>query len=341
MIGRVGITRCRHCGCEIDCEGLRPFVGIVCPECEGHDIVPGLLGPFVLEDVLGSGGMGSVYKGKDLNLDRPVAIKVLKPAEESETVALAGFRKEAQAIARLNHPNIVQVYSYGQHEGRPYLVMEYVPGENLHDIMGEHRRLDPLYVMQVALEVAKGLSAACAAGVIHGDVKPQNVLFDDRGIPKLADFGLASFEGDAAAETVMGTPIYISPERVRRETVDERADIYSLGATVYHALAGRPPFTGSTVEECTLARLNQQPRRLQLLRRPQDLRIWSMVKRMMERERSQRYPNYISLIGDLRRIVIALGGERKRPLRKPIRVHGALTHVLSSARSTRRRIIKT
>jgi serine/threonine-protein kinase len=195
-------------------------------------------------ELLGHGGMGAVYRARDPELDRPVAIKVMLQATDD---FIARFRREAQSIARLQHTNIVQVYDFGVDEtGNPYFVMELIDGTPLDQIVRERGRLLPLEVIRLIKQAAEGLAAAHRSGIVHRDVKPSNLIVDGRGVVKLVDFGIARVS-DAnlqltAASALMGTPGYMAPEQAQGKPVDHRADVYALGLTMYELLAGQPPF---------------------------------------------------------------------------------------------------
>jgi eukaryotic-like serine/threonine-protein kinase len=208
---------------------------------------------FVLEREIGSGGMSTVFLGRDEVLDRPVAIKILKPGF-GETDIGARFRREGRTAARLSHPNIVQVYDAGEDEldGREvsYIVMEYVPGGDLKDLIDRRGTFSGGNLATLS-GVAAGLAHAHERGVIHRDIKPHNILLDENGRPKLADFGIARALGTTYATrtgSYLGTALYSSPEQLRGEGVTPKSDIYSLGATLYHATTGQPPFAGAPIE---------------------------------------------------------------------------------------------
>ncbi|OGV75617.1 MAG: hypothetical protein A2340_02250, partial [Lentisphaerae bacterium RIFOXYB12_FULL_60_10] len=242
MTDRVTEIKCKQCGCEIDVADLDPFVMVECPDCGNIETVPSRLGPFLLLNLIGRGGMGGVYQAVDESLGRRVAIKVMLSSLGANKQFVDTFRREAQAVAKLNHPSIVQIYSFGQEKGQPYIVMELVSGQRFDKMVDSGESLDQSLVMQVGLDVAEGLAAADEIGLLHGDVKPENILLDEKMKAKLVDFGLATFAHQDEPDGIWGTPYYIAPEKVQRKKPDARSDIYSLGATLYHALAGRPPF---------------------------------------------------------------------------------------------------
>ena len=208
---------------------------------------------FVLEREIGSGGMSRVFLGRDEILDRPVAVKILK-SDLGETDIGARFRREGRTAAKLSHPNIVQVYDAGEgeFEGREtsFIVMEYVPGGDLKELIDKHGTLSGGYLTRLS-GVAAGLAHAHERGVIHRDIKPHNILLDEGGSPKLADFGIArALDATTATRTgsYLGTAVYSSPEQLRGEGVTPKSDVYSLGIALYHSATGQLPFVGSPIE---------------------------------------------------------------------------------------------
>ena len=267
---------------------------------------PADFGHFVLEKELGHGGMGGVYLARDKMLDRRVGIKVMLKSLGADPKFVERFQREAQAAARLNHPNIAQIYSFGQEQGMPYIAMELVPGGSLDKEMEANPgTLDVVYVMRVGQQVADALALAAESGLVHGDVKPENVLFDADGNAKLVDFGLAAMQGDS--DEIWGTPYYISPEKVRRQKIDYRADIYSLGGTLYHVLTGVPPFDGPDPTAVVKARFDGPPKKPSELRPEIPPEVDAIIMRMLELEPSMRYPTYQSLLGDFKRYLAKAG----------------------------------
>lgn len=292
---------CPACGATIDVKGATPFSEITCHACEAQTTVPQKLGNFLLMRMIGMGGMGGVYFARDEQLGRDVAIKVMLQSLGDDPQFIETFRHEAQAVAKLNHANIAQIYSFGQEKGQPYIVMELVSGERVDALMEKHSGLSSREAIRIALEIAQGLSAADEAGLVHGDIKPENILLDKKRNAKLVDFGLATVAHQNATEGIWGTPYYISPEKIRRQKLDARSDIYSLGATLYHMLTRQPPFEGETPVEVVKARLEKPPPD------PRDVDpelppiVSEIILRMLAVERTERYPNYRSLISDLRK----------------------------------------
>lgn len=302
---------CPSCGAEVDLTGVEPFSKIPCPACEAELTVPAKFGHFLLLRRLGSGGMGTAFLGEDEGLGRKVAIKVMQKALCDDPKAFETFKNEAQSAATLNHPNVAQIYSFGQENGSPYLAMEYVPGGDLAHFMEQYpKKLDPAFLMRVGYEIAQGLKAAEEKGLFHGDVKPDNILFDEDGKCKLVDFGIASRSSQGKSDELWGTPYYIAPEKVQNKKNSARSDIYSLGATLYHAIAGRPPYDGPDAIAVIKARFNGPPRGLELIRPDVEPEVSHIISRMMCKDLFQRYPNYGSLLNDLEKYLKSVPASR-------------------------------
>ena len=209
-----------------------------------------VLGGFKLEKELGRGGMGVVYKAHELSLNRKVALKVLSRRLSSDTEFIERFKREAQVIAALNHPNIVGILSYGEAHGSHYFAMEYIPGRDLGEVLKEKGSLPLAKALSIASQVAGALAVAGGRGVVHRDLKPSNIMLDDMGRAKVTDFGVAHFQESGARLTqtglFLGTPEYASPEQAAGRSLDVRSDIYALGAVLYRMLSGKPPITGES-----------------------------------------------------------------------------------------------
>jgi serine/threonine-protein kinase len=221
-------------------------------------------GRYQPEWLMGSGGMGAVWAGRDLRLDRAVAIKVLAGHGLTDPTALERFEREARIVARLTHPNVVAVHDFGAEDGAPYLVMELVEGESVSAML----KRGPLPVdraVAIAAQACDGLAAAHAAGVVHRDVKPANLIVTPAGVVKICDFGIARLQDAAELSRLTGPAIamgssgYMSPEQVNGDPVDTRADLYGLGCTLYAMLTGGPPFTGDMPLEVAHQHLTRAP----------------------------------------------------------------------------------
>ena len=198
---------------------------------------------------LGAGGMGEVYLAQDTELDRKVALKFLPPQYTEDPEINARFKREAKAAAALNHPNIITIHEIGEHQGKAFIAMEYVEGQSLKDVVGAHCSV-PLRMNEIidyASQICEGLNEAHQAGIVHRDLKPDNILLDVKGRVKIADFGLAKARGRTKLTeegTTLGTLDYMSPEQLRGEDVDHRADIWSFGVVLYEMITNRTPFEG-------------------------------------------------------------------------------------------------
>ncbi len=207
------------------------------------------IGAYEILRVLGQGGMGTVYLAEDHSLDRRVALKILPPHFADDPEIVARFQREARALAKVRHPNLMHIYTVGEHEGRPYFAMEYIKGSTLNTILAKAGRIPAEQAAHIAAEVMSALDKVHQAGIVHRDIKAGNIMIDEDGRAVLMDFGLARQAHDAALtgdHTVLGTPNYMSPEQAKGERVDARTDIYSLGIVLYEMLTGAPPFKGKT-----------------------------------------------------------------------------------------------
>jgi serine/threonine protein kinase len=304
----VGELDCSHCGARLNVAAFSFMAKIACPKCTAELTVPGRFGAFLLTGLLGRGGMGAAYRGQDVSLNRLVAIKVMLSSYGDDPEFVANFRREAQAAAALNHPNVVQIYSFGIEKGQPYIVMELLTGGRFDAMIARGELIDQSLVVKIGTDVAEGLNAANNIGLIHGDVKPENILLDANGNAKVVDFGLAYFRDKGQQpDGIWGTPYYIAPEKVRRQPSDARSDIYSLGATLFHALAGQPPFEGKTPIDVVKARLVRPAPDLHEVRPDIKPELETIIRRMLEAEPARRHPNYQSLISDLRALQNKMG----------------------------------
>ncbi len=296
---------CAKCGKPLDVSVLAAFSKFRCGHCSAVQTVPAKLGNFILLELLGRGGMGAVYRGVDQALGRPVAIKVMLRSVAADKVFFEQFQREARAAAALSHPNIVQVYALDEEKGQSYIVMELLSGGRLDHIISERKRLDEPVVLKLAIDVAEGLSAASRVGLIHDDIKPENILFDAKGVAKIVDFGLARFRGkgpQAGQNEIWGTPYYIAPEKVLRKTPDFKSDIYSLGGTLFHALAGRPPFEGETAVDVVKARVQSPAPDVRTFRPEVRPELAVLIARMLEREPEKRPATYAEILEELRKL---------------------------------------
>ncbi len=251
---------CGKCGASVFIStDLPPLTTTPCKKC-GHPVMlPLKLRQFELRAVIASGGMGTVYRSFDTSLERYVAVKLMKRELASDPAAVEAFAREARACAGLNHTNIIHIYSFDEMDGEKYIVMELADCGSLDDRIEKETRVPELDVLDVGIKVAYALIASSRHNLLHLDIKPGNILYNAEGEPKLVDFGLARKTDDAKGteEGVMGTPYYIAPERVAQTGESYLSDMYSLAATLYHAVTGRVPFEAPTNEEAAYAHVNQ------------------------------------------------------------------------------------
>jgi len=253
------MVSCRGCGAKIFIPGdLAPLSSTPCSKC-GHTLMmPMQLRQFELRAPIASGGMGTVYRSLDVNLEREVAVKLMKRELKEDPQALESFYREARAAAALNHSNIIHIYTFDEFESQLYLVMELADAGSLDSRIDREKRVPELDILDTGIKVASALASALKKNLLHRDIKPGNILFNDEGEPKLIDFGLArKAEGHNEDETtIWGTPYYIAPEKVKREREDFLSDMYSLAGTLYHAITGSVPFEAPTVEAVVAAHIH-------------------------------------------------------------------------------------
>ncbi len=261
------------------------------------------IGHYEIVSELGRGGMGVVYKAHEESLNRFVALKVLGEHLTEDDTYVERFVREAQSAAKLTHPNIVQIYAISEDAGRHYFVMEYVPGTSLQRLIKTDGRLTPERAVRLVMQAAAGLQAAHEVGVVHRDIKPANLMVTDQGLVKITDFGLALLVAGATRLTAtgmfMGTPGYLSPEQCLEQGVDHRTDIYSLGVTLFEALTGSMPFRATSPLALIRQIVDVEPPDLAELAPHVDERLRGIVRRMMAKDRDQRYPDCASVITDL------------------------------------------
>ncbi len=276
--------------------------------------MPERLGRYIIESEIGKGGMGVVYRARDVRLGKVVALKVLSDPESVSHDARHRLRQEARAAATLNHPAIATAFDYDEQDGVPFIVYEYIEGRGLDRIIAEEK-LDPNRIIDIAAQIAGGLAYAHERGILHRDIKPQNVLVTPEGMVKILDFGLAkrtnlalmqadgklqeSTTIETAAGTIVGTVQYMSPEQIAGDVLDARTDIFSLGILIYEMAARKNPFQGQTFGS-TIGRimsLDPPPLSGEGFQIPPELQ--DIVRKCLEKKREERYPSAKTLRGDL------------------------------------------
>jgi eukaryotic-like serine/threonine-protein kinase len=262
-----------------------------------------LAGRYELQDVAGSGGMSSVYRARDTVLERTVAIKILHEHFSDDPEYVERFRREARALAQLNHPNIVTVIDRGEFEGRQFIVFEHVEGENLKELIEREGQLPVDRALALVHQVARGLAFAHDHGVVHRDVKPHNVLIDEDGVAKVTDFGIArSLEpADGITETgaLLGTSEYIAPEQASGARVDERSDQYSLATVLYELLTGVPPYTGDNFMAVAMKHIQQPVPSVRDVRPDVAPRLDAIIARAMAKRPEDRFPSAEAMMAAL------------------------------------------
>lgn len=253
---------------------------------------------------LGEGGMGEVFLAEDTKLRRRVALKFLPSEYTSELELKARFIREAQAAAALNHPNIITVHEIAEYKDRLYISMEYVEGESLKDLIAK-KELSISKVMDIATQICRGLAKAHEMGIVHRDIKPQNVLIDKDGRARILDFGLAKLKREAMLTrigTTVGTVAYMSPEQARGEAIDDRADIWALGVVLFEMLTGELPFKGDHDQAVIYSILNNEPQPASQVRPDLPIELEQVLNRALAKDPGQRYQQIGDALADLRSI---------------------------------------
>ena len=264
-----------------------------------------LIGDFKVLYKLGHGGMGQVFLAEQVSLKRKVALKILRADLAEDSDSLQRFKKEAEAIAQVVHPCIVQVYAIGEAEGQHFMALEYVEGRNLKEYLALRGTLDIHSLVSVLRQVASALQRASELGIIHRDIKPENILLTRKGEVKVADFGLARFAALiqplnlTQTGMTLGTPLYMAPEQVEGKQIDQRTDIYSLGVTAYHMIAGHPPYQGDTAVEVAFKHLRGEAELLENIRPDFSKDICELVQKMMSVDPMKRPQSFAEVLNSL------------------------------------------
>ncbi len=261
-------------------------------------------------DKVGSGGMANVYKAKDRRLNRFVAIKILKQEYSNDAKFVAKFRAEAQSVAGLSHPNIVNVYDVGEDGALYYIVMELVEGITLKKFIEKKGRLDVKEAVGIGIQIAQGMEEAHSNHIIHRDIKPQNIIISKEGKVKVTDFGIAkAATSNTITSNAMGSVHYISPEQARGGYSDEKSDIYSLGVTIYEMVSGKVPFEGESTVTVALAHIQEEAETLESIDPEIPHSLSMVVQKCMQKKPDMRYPTAAALISDLKRSLIEPDGD--------------------------------
>ena len=273
------------------------------------DLTGRTIADFAVLRKIGQGGMGQVYLARQQSLKREVALKILRKEMAENAVALKRFRAEAEAVAKISHPNIVQVYAVGVQDGLHFMALEYVEGRNLREYLERKGPPEVPVALAIFRQVAAALQRAGELGLVHRDIKPENILLNRKVEVKVADFGLSCyFAGDAKplgltqSGMTLGTPLYMSPEQVQGRPVDHRSDLYSFGVTCYHVLAGTPPYTGLNAFDVAVQHVQATPEPLELIRPDLPLELCALVMKLMAKRPEDRYQSAKDVLREFARI---------------------------------------
>jgi eukaryotic-like serine/threonine-protein kinase len=295
------ITHCHACGHPMNVAAVAPFSNVECPTCGKHTRVKREFGPYTLVRRHAVGGMSMVFLAQDNTLGREVALKILSEEFSADERRIAAFEEEARITASFSHPHVVRVLTTGRAFGRFYIAMELVPGGHFEHQIRERGKIPELEMLPLAIEVAQGLKAAHSAGLIHRDVKPGNILLDAEGHAKLVDFGLALVTqgGKAQAAELWATPYYVPPETIEGFPEDFRSDIYAFGATLYHALAGKPSCGQETMVTDALREAKKHLTPLGVAEPSLSVEVCRIVDKAMAYDPAERFESYEELISKL------------------------------------------
>jgi tRNA A-37 threonylcarbamoyl transferase component Bud32 len=296
------ISICPVCQSKIDVTDFEPFSKVACPSCGQLVRVRRNFDHFRIVKQIGEGGMSRVFEAEDETLGRRIALKILNQTFSRDATRVAQFKREALVTARINHLNVIKLYTTGEDHDYFYIAMELVGGGSLEQRIKTLGRLDEAEALRIGREVAEGLRAAQKDGLIHRDVKPANILFTDTGTAKVVDFGLALFvetQTDDSGE-IWATPYYVAPEKVEHQTEDYRSDIFSLGATLYHALTGKPPHKANTNSIDELRHIKASPVSLEDSGLRFSPRTISVINRMLAIDPAKRTADYDTVVEELR-----------------------------------------
>lgn len=313
------LNTCPTCSDVVDVSTAEPFNRMACPACKGDMRVRTTFDHFQIIKEVGIGGMSRVFEAVDIGLGRKVALKILNRECSNDAARIEQFEREARMTANFSHPHIVRVYSVGHDQNYFYIAMELITQGSLDDRIRRGGPVREMEVLKLAEQMVLGLKTAYDSGLIHRDIKPGNVLFADDGTAKLVDFGLALMQGDEDTGELWATPYYVPPEKLYDQPDTFRGDMYSLGATLFHALAGRPPFAKDTNSIEELRKIKAVPTRMAAAAPQVSEETCALVDRLMARKPEMRYASYDELLEHIRyaRKRLTEGG-RKTPGGKPV-----------------------
>ncbi len=299
------------------------------PEPEKMRPIPEDLGPYQVLELLGQGAMGEVYKGFDVQLERPVAIKIINGSLQCDPETLERFRREARILASISHPNIALIYYFDVCDGLPFFCMEFMPEGSIEDLLKKKKTLDPDTAISFIQQVAQGLNKAQEKGVVHLDIKPSNLMIAEKNRVKIVDFGLAATRRDLqeTKDKIIGTPAYVAPEQLNNSVIDHRSDIYSLGITFFEMLFGFVPFLGKSLREIFTNKLTQNLPALELLDCSVPGPLYELIGRMVDRDpekRIRKYSDIVEQLEQIRRDLSSAAVSVETPSEPASTVHGNL-----------------
>ena len=294
------MNACPGCGEVMDVSSCDPYSKVICPECSTAIRVRADFLHFRIEKKIGEGGLSRVFQAVDQTLNRQVALKVLSPEFSKDSQRALEFEREARITASISHPNVVKVYSAGRDQDHYFMAMELVNGGSLDQLIHKKGKIVERRALKIGAELARGLQAAHQAGLIHRDVKPGNILFSEEGVSKIVDFGLARREvGNRLDDGEMwATPFYVPPEKLYGAREDFRSDVYSLGATLFHALVGEPPCSSDTSSIDELKLLKQKKTSLEVNAPNISITTCDLIDRMMSNTPDNRHESYDDLLNN-------------------------------------------
>ena len=297
------MNACPSCGEVMDVSLCDPYSKVICPECSTAIRVRADFLHFRIEKKIGEGGLSRVFRAVDQTLNRQVALKILSPEFSKDSKRAKEFEREARITASISHPNVVKVFSAGSDQEHYFMAMELVSGGSLDRLIHSKGKIVEKRALKIGTEIVNGLQAAQNSGLIHRDVKPGNILFSDEGVSKIVDFGLAKRELNkkSDSEEMWATPYYVPPEKLYGEREDFRSDIYSLGATLFHALSGVPPCSSDTSSIEELKVLKQKKTSLEVSAPNISIGTCELVDRMMDKSPENRHGSYDDLLDDFNR----------------------------------------
>jgi len=312
---------CNGCGQKLDVSTLDPFSKFECPVCGAELIVPRWFDEYMLIKVEGMGGMATVYRAIDPTLDREIAVKILNPEVALDKERGELFLNEARTAATINNPSVVPIYTCGEFKGQPFIVMQFMKGGSLEELIDVKNPPDILCAVKWFRSVAEGLYCAYRHGIVHHDIKPGNIMLDNADYAKIGDFGIAQAINDSRASKIFEmtkswiSPHYVSPEKAVSNREDYRGDIYSLGAAFYHILTGFTPFQHDDIEELIRLRLVKIPQEPKRRRRAIPSELSKLIMGMLSINPLNR-PEYPQIIAELDSISVRLEAKRKKQLSK-------------------------